>query len=150
VSGEEEVMGALSNHRHELFAQALAKGEPASTAYVSAGYAYNEGNAVRLKGNEKVVERVAELQERAAIKCEITVADIVRMLDEDRAFARACEQSGSAVSATLGMAKVLGFLKDKVEHSGDVTMNHKSAARAEIEDLFGPTPHLITEQKHGE
>lgn len=135
-------MAALANRKHELFAQALAKGEPASQAYVSAGYRYNEGNAVRLKGNEKVAARVDELQARAAVRVEITAADVVEMLKEDRELARALEQSGSAVSASLGIAKVLGLLKDKVEHSGNVTVDHSTAAEAEVQDIFGP-PRLV-------
>ena len=47
-------MPALRNPRHERFAQCLFEGKPASTAYVEAGYVFNEGNSIRLKGNEKV------------------------------------------------------------------------------------------------
>jgi hypothetical protein len=81
----------------------------------------------------------------------LTVLDIVRMLDEDRALARKEKQTGSAVSATLGMAKVLGFLKEKVEHSGPDggPIEHKAAAQAEIAEMFGPTPHLIEEGHRG-
>lgn len=141
-------MGALTNRKHELFAQALAKGETADAAYVSAGYRANRGNAATLKANQSVLDRVSELQERAAQKVEITVADIVEMLREDRALARDLEQSGSAVSATLGVAKVLGFLKDKVELTGKDggPIEHKAAAEQEIVELFGPTPHLIEVQ----
>lgn len=140
-------MAALSNHKHELFAQALAKGECASTAYKSAGYSATgnsaEAAASRLLSDVKVQNRVVELQERAALKVEITVADIVEMLREDRDLARELEQSGSAVSATMGVAKVLGFLKERIEHSGEVTVNHEEIARQEVADIFGPTPHLI-------
>jgi phage terminase small subunit len=148
-------VAVLANHKHELFAQALAKGEPASTAYKNAGYSATgnsaESAAARLFRKVQVVARVAELQERAAIKAELTVLDIVRMLDEDRALARKEKQTGSAVSATLGMAKVLGFLKEKVEHSGPDggPIEHKAAAQAEIAEMFGPTPHLIEEGHRG-
>lgn len=73
-------MAALSNPKHELFAQALAKGRPASTAYVEAGYAFNEGNASRLNGNEKVQARVAELMAAGARRAEITVERTLREL----------------------------------------------------------------------
>lgn len=136
-------MAALTNRKHELFAQALAKGETADAAYVNAGYRANRGNAATLKANQSVLDRVAELQERAALKVEITVADVIEMLKEDRELAHTLEQSGSAVSATMGVAKVLGFLKEKIEHSGEVTVNHDEVARQEIADIFGPTPHLI-------
>lgn len=111
-------MASLENRKHELFAQAIAKGESASAAYVSAGYTKNDGNAIRLKGNEKVALRIAELQERAAIKAELGILDIVKMLREDRDLAHQIEQPGAAVSASLGIAKVLGLVKDKTELTG--------------------------------
>lgn len=54
----------LPNPRHERFAQALAAGKTADEAYQEAGYAENRGNATRLKANESVRARVAELQGR--------------------------------------------------------------------------------------
>jgi terminase small subunit-like protein len=61
-------MRSLNNPKHERFAQELAKGKSASQAYVDAGYSKNDGNAIRLKGNERVQARVKELQERVAEK----------------------------------------------------------------------------------
>ena len=52
----------LNNSRHESFAQAIARGLPASLAYVEAGYKANDGNACRLTRNEKIVARVAGLK----------------------------------------------------------------------------------------
>jgi phage terminase small subunit len=75
-------MPVLDNPRHERFAQELAKGKSASEAYAAAGYEPNDGNCIRLKGNERVNERVSELQGRAAERVEITVAGISRELLE--------------------------------------------------------------------
>lgn len=36
----------------------------------------------------------------------------------------------------------------RIEHSGSVAVDHTIAARSEIEEIFGPTPHLI-EAQHG-
>jgi phage terminase small subunit len=137
-------MGALSNHKHELFAQALARGETADSAYTSAGYRENRCNASRLKANENILSRVSELQERAAIKSEKTVADLVAMLEEDRTLARTEKQSSAAVAAVMGMGKLLGHLKDKVEHSGSIgsPADHEAAAEAEVSELFG-APRLV-------
>lgn len=57
--------GPLSNARHERFAQGLAEGKSASAAYIGAGYSANDGNAIRLKGNERIASRVAELLKAA-------------------------------------------------------------------------------------
>ena len=47
-------MAPLANPRHERFAQALARGKTAGEAYVLAGYKANDGNASRMRGNEKI------------------------------------------------------------------------------------------------
>lgn len=111
-------MPVLSNPRHERFAQELAKGKTATDAYVLAGYKPNQPNAARLILNDMVSARLAELQERAAIKAITTTADIARQLDEDRELARAEKQVSAAVSASMGKAKVLGLITDKHTHTG--------------------------------
>lgn len=110
--------GPLANTKHERFAQALAKGETLAKAYVTAGYKPNEKNAARLKKNEGVAARLAELQAKVAEKVVITAADIAQQLDEDRKFARELKQAAAAVSASMGKAKVLGLIKDRHEHTG--------------------------------
>ena len=123
-------MGALSNSKHERFAQELAKGKTADEAYATAGYKPNRHNASRLKTNETITDRVAELQERAATKVEKTVSDIVQMLEEDRALARRIAQPGAAVTASMGIAKLLGLIVEKREHSGSIGVRHEDALNA--------------------
>lgn len=115
-------MGALANPRHERFAQELAKGKTADEAYQEAGYAENRGNATRLKANESVAARVVELQERGAVRVELTLADIIAELDEARraALTAPTPQTGSAVAATMGKAKLLGLIVDKAEVKSEV------------------------------
>ena len=114
-------MPPLSNPKHELFAQHLAKGKCQSEAYALAGYAPSEPNASRLTRNDKVTARVSELQSRAAEKTETTVATIAEQLDEDRMFARSLNQASAAVAATMGKAKILGLIVEKVQ--AEVTNN---------------------------
>ena len=54
-------MPTLTNQRHELFAQELAKGKSADEAYITAGYKPNRHNASTLKSKQTVSNRVAEL-----------------------------------------------------------------------------------------
>lgn len=72
--------GPLANTRHERFAQELAKGKSASEAYVIAGYKANDGNAVRLKGNERILRRVEEIVAAAAKAAEVTVQRVLQEL----------------------------------------------------------------------
>lgn len=111
-------MPVLDNARHERFAQELAKGKTATEAYVLAGYKSHDGNAATLRGNQRVADRVAELQAIAAKAVALTVHDIARQLDEDRVFAQKQGSAAAAVSATMGKAKVLGLIIDKNEFSG--------------------------------
>jgi Terminase small subunit len=57
-------MPTLSNSRHELFTQFVAKGLSATEAYTSAGYAKAGAaqNASRLMANDKVSARIEELK----------------------------------------------------------------------------------------
>ena len=112
-------MPALKNAKHERFAQLLAKGSTADDAYSEAGYTPDRKNAARLTTNDGVRTRLRELQERAAMKVEMTVADIVRQLAEDRDFARECGSAAAAVSASLGQAKVLGLVVERQAIGGD-------------------------------
>lgn len=80
-------------------------------------------NASKLLTNAKVALRVAELQSAHAERHKFTVDDMVRQLDEDRKFARELATPAAAISASMGKAKLLGFLTEKVEHSGEVTVN---------------------------
>jgi phage terminase small subunit len=109
-------MAPLSNARHEAFAQHLAKGLSASEAYIAAGYAESRSAASRLSTNVNVRSRLSELQSKAAARTIVTVGDIARQLDEDRAFAVSTGSASAAVSATLGKAKVLGLIVDKAEN----------------------------------
>jgi hypothetical protein len=69
-------MPILRNPRHEKFAQELAAGKSAAEAYQRAGYIKNFGNCIRLKGNERVAARVAELQHGGAVRAEVTVTSV--------------------------------------------------------------------------
>ena len=129
-------MPVLSNSRHERFAQELAKGETADAAYVTAGFKANRGNATRLKANESVVARVAEIQGKAATRAEITVAGIT---DRLLAIAERAETSDDAPmlqaarAALMDAAKLNGLVVDKkqVEGLGPVSVTYVTNGKAE-------------------
>lgn len=130
-------MTLLSNPRHERFAQELAKGETADAAYVNAGFKPSRGNASRLKANDIISARVFEIQGMAADKVVVTIDDIARQLDEDRAFAMKVGSAAAAVASTMGKAKVLGLIIDKAEvkTQGTVTVLRVSRDEAEAARL---------------
>lgn len=119
-------MATLRNAKHELFAQGLVAGLTADEAYARAGYKPHRGNASTLRTNQSILDRVSELQGKAAARAVITADDIARQLDEDRQFARQNGASSAAVAATMGKAKVLGLIVDKADlTSSDGSMSPK-------------------------
>jgi phage terminase small subunit len=108
-------MGPLNNPRHEAFARALFEGHSADEAYVKAGYSENRGNASRLKANESVSTRVAELQAEAAKSSEVTVASLLAELEHARQRADSLDQLSASVKAIEAKAKVSGLLVQRVE-----------------------------------
>lgn len=131
-------MSALSNPKHERFAQERAKGATADAAYELAGFKANRGNATRLNAIESVQSRIAEIQERAAVRAEVTVASITERLLNIAAIAEKTgvgkdkdtgDVTGSsskhltvARAALMDAAKLNGLVVDKAEHSGGVTL----------------------------
>lgn len=111
-------MAALSNAKHERFAQELAKGKTATEAYTEAGYRGDRTAASRLSTNANISQRISELLERAAVRTEITVAGIT-----DRLLAIAAKGESAtdapllsvARASLMDAAKLNGLITDKVD-----------------------------------
>lgn len=115
-------MPVLKNPRHELFAQALAGAATADEAYVEAGYKQNRGNATTLKAKQSVRDRVAEILGNAAKRSNVTIESLGAELEEARRLALRKSAPSAAVQSTMGKAKVYGFLVDKVNITGTLTL----------------------------
>jgi phage terminase small subunit len=107
-------LSALKNSRHEIFARELATGKSATEAMRNAGYS-DVRNSTRLTKNDEVKHRVKELQEKGALRTEITIASLVAELEEARQLALGRGQLSAAVSATMGKAKITGQIVDRAE-----------------------------------
>ncbi len=106
-------MPALENQRHEAFAQACAQGMSTNEAFIKAGYTPNRGNATRLKANEVVKARIAEIMQKGAARAEITIKNLVRDLMAIALEARANKQSNAAVAAIREIAVLTGLRVEK-------------------------------------
>lgn len=113
-------MPVLSNPKHEIFAQELAKGKSAEEAHALAGYSQNRGNAATLKKNESILNRVAELLAR-------------RETIEVAATERAIERLAITKEAVLGELAKIGFanMADymRVGPDGDPCLDFSSLTR---------------------
>lgn len=121
-------MPALANPRHERFAQELAKGKSQSEAYQSAGYEPSEPNASRLTRNDKVQARVAELQERSALRVEVTQASLIEEAEQVRAAALEAGQFSAAIAAIREKGVLAGIRVEKREST------HKTDPKAMTDD----------------
>lgn len=94
-------MGALSNARHERFAQELAKGKSALEAYEVAGYRPNSGNAATLKADQSISTRVAELiEEQSEIARAATEMAAERLsIDREWVLGQLVENANRAMQA---------------------------------------------------
>lgn len=117
-------MPALTNPRHERFVQELAKGKSQDEAYELAGFKPDRGNAARLTANDSIRTRLAELQERAAIKTEMTVASVTERLLSIATKAEALSEAAGlsvARAAMMDAAKLNGLVIDRKEvRTGDL------------------------------
>jgi phage terminase small subunit len=112
-------MPILFNPRHEKFAQGLAEGKPASAAYEEAEYRPNDGNAIRLKGNERIQSRVTELQEQGADRAAVTLQSLIAEAGDIQTKALASGHYSAAVSALTVKAKLAGLWVDRGENKAN-------------------------------
>ncbi len=123
-------MSALTNRKHERFAQELAKGKNQTEAYGLAGYKVDVTAASRLSRNVKVQARVAEIMNVAAIRSEITLETHLNDLAELRDEARQAKQFAAAISAEVARGKASGVHVEKT----DATVTTKSLP-ASVDDF---------------
>jgi phage terminase small subunit len=148
-------MPALSNPRHERFAQGLAKGLSADEAYQEAGFTANRGNASRLKANESVEARVREILGKAEERAEIDIArtlkelvrlgtsDIRKAFDENGRLKRPEDWDDDTAAAIAGIEVVSRSLgkdeegRTEIEHVHKIKFWDKNSALDKIAKHLG-------------
>lgn len=127
-------MAPLRNGRRERFAQLVAEGNAAADAYAEAGFRADRQNAHRLANTRDVRARITELQERGAMRAEITLADVTANL---KRIAEAAEKEGGAPGLSVArapwmdVAKLNGLVVDKSEN---VNIHHEISDKPMSED----------------
>jgi phage terminase small subunit len=106
--------------KQEAFACAYVETGNASEAYRRAYQPKKMGQkaitveSTRLMQHPSIALAIEKLQATHAERHKITVGSITQMLKEGREKAHAAVQMGAAVSASMGLAKLHGLVKDKV------------------------------------
>lgn len=125
--------------KQEAFALSYVETGNASEAYRQA---YEAGGmkpesinrkAKELLDNGKIAARIDALRAEHVERHKFTVDNMISQLDQDREYARQEGSPAAAVSASMGKAKILGFLTDKIHHSGG-TVDVKIVRYADMTD----------------
>jgi phage terminase small subunit len=114
----------LNNQRHERFAQLIAQGKSATSAYVEAGYASAsaDSNAVRLMENQSITERTQYLKQQAARKAVVTAQMALEQLAIEMAGTGPDTTSGARTKAAELILKYHGAFTERTEQTGTVTI----------------------------
>lgn len=146
----------LQDPKHEIYANAIAKGLSFAEAHEKAGYAPHRANVRRLSKVPAVMARVAWLQEQAA---KVTVADITwiksRLAQHAMNLTEVIEDKdgnkkpGPLFNASAGnralelLGKEGGMFKDKIELGGTVQVQNTELLekmtpeeRAEVREIL--------------
>lgn len=115
-------MPILSNQRHELFAQALARGMSATDAYHEAGYKRDRFAAHKLTTKHHIKERVAELKSVTVKKTEVTLEWLVQEAVKTIKEARADKSHAACIAAIkeTGILTGLRVERQSQEHEGHI------------------------------
>jgi phage terminase small subunit len=97
--------------RQLKFTREYAKDGNGTQAAIRAGYAPNSADveASRLLGNAKIGKAVEKFHEKHREKTEVTIESLAAELEHDRDRARQLDQTATAVTATVQIAKLYGL-----------------------------------------
>lgn len=136
-------MPTLKNQKHELFAQALAKGKSQAESYALAGYKPSEPNASRLTSNDKVQARLQELQSKGAERAAVTIESLIQEAADIQAAALKDGQHSAAVAALTAKAKLSGLWIER-QQSENTNVNYAVSDEPQSEQEWADrhvTPH---------
>jgi hypothetical protein len=105
----------LSNPRHELFAQELAKGKRLMRPTRWLATKPDRHNASRLTTNDNIKGRVAGLQAKAANRAEVTVESLIAEAEEVRKAAFEKGQFAAAIAAIKEKGVLSGKRIERVQ-----------------------------------
>src|SRR5215469_16695628 len=136
-------MPALKNPRHEAFARAIFIGLFQPDLYPTHGHAYSaagyraigvgeaggsaEVNACRLLKKAKILDRVHELQAKAAEETKETAEKCVQELNQLRKDAHSNKAYSAAVAAVMGKAKILNLIVDQHQFRSQIDFSQASS-----------------------
>lgn len=130
------------NLKQEEFCRQVVKLGSITDAYIAAYQmtCSREGarkNAHRLAIRPTIAARIATLRGELAERQDMTIDMIAEQLEEDHAFAVRMLNPSAAISATVAMAKLYGFMGEKVEHSHTMKVEEARQFIAAMHSKYG-------------
>lgn len=133
-------MPKLKNDQHEKFVQELVKGASQKDAYIAAGYSGDDNaiyaNSSRLISNDKVQERLKELQEKAVERAEMTLERLIDMAEDTYLAAKSDAAYGPAVSAIKEIGVLTGLRVEKSDRTTRTVTDVADLGPDEIDALL--------------
>ncbi len=127
------------NPKRQRFCEEYAVDLNGAAAATRAGYAPGSAKvtASRLLTDANVRERVDQLIAEGRERLNIDLDSLTEMFVEDRKLARESKQLGAAVSATEKIAKIHGYLKERIAVDVNITTGQMSGAElaAELDEI---------------
>jgi len=136
--------------KRELFVQGYISGKTATQAYIDAGYSEQGAgpNSGRLIKNDKIVLRIAEIQEELRGQTMITLQSMVEEFIKDRTSARQQKNVSASIKANVELAKLNGLYElDNIQKLIDSKSTPELLERSqELRLLLQKPPEQITQQ----
>lgn len=124
-------MPRLKNAKHELFAQGMAKGMKQAEAYAAAGFKPNPQAASNLCKKVNILDRVAEIQSKAAKRAEVSAQDVLDGLHKEATREGEGTTHGARVQAWGLLGKYHKLFIDRIE--AEVTHKFSSLSDDELD-----------------
>ena len=123
------------NPKRQRFCQEYAVDLNGAQAAIRAGYSPKTAKeqASRLLTNAHVRARVDELIVEYRERVEISVDSLTELLLDDRKLAHSSKQAGAAVSASEKLAKLHGFMSERLKVDVNLTAGQMNDAEVEAE-----------------
>jgi len=103
------------DQRYEMFCWGIVKGLSQRDAYQAAGYSRSDRHMNVIFKRPQIQRRIQEMRAQMRYKLKISVESLVVDLVDSRQRAIAAGEIANEISATMAIARLLGFLVDKNE-----------------------------------
>ena len=119
--------------RHKRFCRSIVAGMAHTAAYFDAGFSGKGASAYLLYRRLEIQRYIEYLQERQRIRLNVTMDRLVLDLCKAQELAEQTGNAAAHVSATMGLAKLMGFLKE--DRAGDINIYINRPLREPTKEL---------------